>query len=243
MAAGIPARWRHLVPFPRRAAFRRWFPSFESRNIAHLIARAAPDLLVDVGAHEGQFVRRMRAAGLGLPVLSVEPLAGPHARLAARALADPLWLVAPRTALGAAPGRLILHRLADSTLSSALPPHPRAAASPALAVEAREEVPLTTLDRLLAAEAPWAQRPFVKLDVQGSERAVIAGAPETLARAPGLVVELGLTPSYAEEPSYLEILAALDSLGFVPVYLAQVVARRRLGPWLQADAVLLRGGP
>ncbi|GMG83253.1 FkbM family methyltransferase [Paralimibaculum aggregatum] len=231
---------RRLVPFPRRATLRRWFPSFETRNIAHLIARSGADLLVDAGANEGQFARRMRAAGLGLPILSVEPLAGPHGVLSAHAARDPAWQVAPRLALGGSAGRAVLHRYADHTLSSVLAPHPRAAGSPALGIEGTEEVERITLDALLAAHAPAARRPFLKLDVQGAELDILAGAPAALSAAPGLLVELPLMPSYAGEPGYLEILGALDSAGFVPVYCARVVARRRLGPWLQMDCLLLR---
>ncbi|MEO0621386.1 MAG: FkbM family methyltransferase [Pseudomonadota bacterium] len=230
--------WRALIPFPRRTTLARWFPSFETRNIAHLIDRSRADLLVDIGANEGQFVRRMRSAGLSLPVLSVEPLEGAHARLRVAAAADPAWTVAPRMAVGAAPGEIQITRYADETLSSALPPHPRAVASPALAVVGRETVPRAPLDMILA-ENP-AQRPFLKLDVQGVEADVIAGGPETLARTAGVLIELSLTPGYDGEAGYLTLLGTLDRLGFVPVYCAPVTRRRRLGPWLQMDALLVR---
>jgi len=229
--------WRRFLPFPRRAWLRRALPSFETRNIVHLIAQSGADRVVDLGANEGQFVRRIRSAGCRLPALSVEPRGGAHRRRAAAAARDPLWEVAPPVAIGRAPGRLRITRYADATLSSALPPHPRAARSPALRPVAAEDVPVTTLDALMA-DRPG--RPFLKLDLQGAELDAIEGGPETLARAAGLMVELSLTPSYDGEPSYLEILGRLDSLGFVPVYCCPVIARRRLGAWLQMDAVLLR---
>ncbi|MEM9144763.1 MAG: FkbM family methyltransferase [Pseudomonadota bacterium] len=232
--------WRALVPFPRRSTLRHWFPGFETRNIVHLIGRTRADWLVDVGANEGQYVRRLRSGGLALPALSVEPLADMHARLSAEAARDPLWHLAPPMALGASLGRIEITRYADASLSSALAPHPRAVGSPALAVAEREEVALAPLDVVMAEHAPSASRPFVKLDVQGYEMAVMAGASETLARAAGVQIELSLTPGYADEPSYLETLGALDSRGFVPVYCAPVTQRRRLGPWLQMDAVLMR---
>lgn len=232
--------WRRWLPFPRRATLRRWFPDFDTRNLVHLIGRAGADLVVDAGANAGQYGVRLRAGGWRGPILSVEPLAGAHARLTARASGDAGWRVAPRMALGAAAGQGVLKRLADDTLSSLHRPAPRAAGSPALAVEAQECVPVTTLDMLMAAEAPESRRPFVKLDLQGHEMAAIEGGGETLARAAGMQVELAMLESYAGAAGWLDLLGALDRHGFVPVYCMRVVARRRPGPWLEWDAVLLR---
>ncbi len=232
--------WRRFVPFPRRETLRRWMPPFADRNIAHLIARARADLVVDAGANRGGYVARLLAAGCPGPFLSIEPQAEAHAALRARAEAHPGWRVAPRLALGAEAGEITLHRYADDSLASTLRPAAKHAPAAAFADRGAERVPLAPLDRVMAEHAPESRRPFLKLDLQGGEKAALAGAPETLARAAGIQIELPLLPGYEGEAGWLELLAALDALGFAPVYFAPVTARTRLGPWHQTDAVLLR---
>jgi hypothetical protein len=53
-------------------------------------------------------------------------------------------------------------------------------------------------------------------------------------------VELPLVPGHGGEPRWIQILADLDRPGLAPVYCTRVVARRRLGPWLRMDMLLLR---
>jgi len=232
--------WRRFVPFPRRETLARWFPPFEWRNLAHLIDRAGADLVVDIGANRGQYVEKLRAARCRGPFLSVEPQAAAHDALAAKAARVPGWRVAPAMALGAAAGEVTLHRYADDSLASTLAPDARHAAAPAFALLGTERVPLARLDDVMADLAPTARRPFLKLDVQGAEADVIAGAPETLARAVGLQCELALSPGYDGETPYLEMMRLADHFSFVPVYAMKVVARRRLGPWIQMDMVWLK---
>jgi FkbM family methyltransferase len=233
-------RWRHFLPFPRRATLRRWFPPFETRNLAHLIARARADLVVDAGANEGQYVAMLRAAGCPGPFLSIEPQEAAHAALAARAARVPGWRVAPRLALGAGAGEATLHRYADASLASLRAPAARHRPAPAFAPAGGERVPVAPLDAVMAGHAPGARRPFLKLDLQGAEREALAGAPETLARAVGVQVELPLAEGYEGEAGYLELLRLLNGFSFVPAYAMKVTARCRLGPWLQMDMVLLR---
>lgn len=237
----LERRLRRFLPFPRRRTLRRWFPPFEQRNIAHLIAGSGADLVVDIGANVGRYVEELSAAGARGPFLSVEPQSETHAILtaaAARARCD--WTVAPRMAVGAAPGEIVIHRFADSSLASTLKPTAAHAGAAPFAPLGEEVAPVMRLDDLLAAHAPEALRPFVKIDVQGAEDAVLDGATETLRRAAGIQIELALAPAYEGETAYLPLLTRLDAAGFAPVYASRVVARRRLGPWRQMDVILTR---
>lgn len=229
--------WRSLIPFPRRKTLARWFPAFETRKTTALIRHSGTDWVIDIGANRGQFARRLRDTGYAGHILSVEPLPQEHAELLAASAADPRWVIAPRTALGAEPGEITIHRYADSSLSSALRP-----ASSGTAFGEAEEVPtpLTTLDALVAEHVPADARPFVKIDVQGLEMQVIAGGSAVLDRCAGASVELALTRIYDGEPGYLEVLGALDAHGLVPVFFSHVTSKRRMGPEMQMDALLLR---
>ena len=230
-------RWRSLIPFPRRKTIRRWFPGFEARKTTALIRHSGADWVIDIGANTGQFAQRLRSTGYTGRILSVEPMPEEHAGLVSASAPDPDWVIAPRVAIGAAPGELTLYRYADSSLSSALKPERD---GPDFGEPEEVLTPLTTLDALIREHVPDDAKIFVKIDVQGLEMQVIAGGQAALDRAAGVSVELALRRIYRDEPGYLDVLGALDAHGLVPVFFSHVTSKRRMRPEMQMDAVLLR---
>ncbi len=85
-----------------------------------------------------------------------------------------------------------------------------------------------------------AERPFLKIDVQGFEKPVIAGAAKTLERCVGVQIELSLDPLYEGEPNYLEMLGDLEARGFHLAFMLPVVSKLKLGPMDQVDGLLFR---
>ena len=55
---------------------------------------------------------------------------------------------------------------------------------------------------------------FLKLDVQGYERLVLAGGKASLPRVHGLQLEMSLVPLYQGEASYTDLLGEMTALGF-----------------------------
>eukprot|EP01037_Dinobryon_pediforme_P025435 gene25435-27589_t len=133
---------RSLLPFPRRKTLRRWFPSFEDRNLVHLLREQGITHVIDVGANVGQFAQKLRYAGYRGAILSVEPVSSVHDQLRAHAARDATWSVLPRAAGGDRDGTVTINILADSTLSSTL-------TSLHQATIAHETVDLRRLDTLL----------------------------------------------------------------------------------------------
>ncbi len=180
-----------------------------------LLRRHGVRTVLDVGANDGGFASELLLGGYEGRIISFEPLPDAWARLRERAARAANWQVAPRLALSDGEGEAVFHEAGNSASSSLLSmTATHVDAAPASRTVAVMKVRTTTLDaalRSLEHQAPS----FLKLDVQGAERMVLAGAPETLRREViGIQVEMSLAGLYEGQPSASDLDALLKSLGF-----------------------------
>lgn len=196
------------------------------------------DLVVDIGANEGQWARELRAGGYPGSIVSFEPLASAHARLARAADGDAAWIV-HRGALGDEDGEAVLNVAANAGASSSLltmaERHTRAA--PDARYIAQETVRVSRLD---GVDLPDGERLMVKLDVQGAERAVLAGAHATLERTRVVECELSLVELYDGQALMTELVESLAGMGFALWGLRPGFADAARGQLLQADGLFVR---
>jgi len=209
-----------------------------SELVRGLLARHAVDLLVDVGANQGQYAQKFRAHGFAGLMISFEPMEAAFALLNRTAANDPLWVVT-RTALGDKAGEARMDVAANSVSSSLLPISAvHVEAESASRTIGHEVVTVTTLDaqlRDVKGAALW-----LKLDVQGYEHQVLLGAPETLDRTEVVQCEVSFRELYAGQAHYLDILGFLDSAGFVPVSVVPGLTHPLTGEALQCDVLYVR---
>jgi FkbM family methyltransferase len=184
----------------------------------HAGCRVRPgDVVVDAGASEGFFTRF--ALRRGARVIAVEPW-GPMVEALRRTFADEI-----------AAGSVVVEQavLSDGEGEAVLAFDPEtpwgATASPGVAADAapgRETVRRTTLDALIARSA-WGRCDFLKMDVEGAEREVVAGAAATLRRdRPCLSVAV-----YHHPTGYLDIRRDLRSAGLGYEVAGKGLQRRR----------------
>ncbi len=100
------------------------------------------------------------------------------------------------------------------------------------------EVATMRLDTLVAREKLPAPD-LVKIDVQGAELEVLAGASATLAGASVLVVEVSLVDYNRRAPLMAEVIAAVDAIGFKCADVAEL-HRTPTNFVLQLDLVFVR---
>jgi FkbM family methyltransferase len=208
--------------------------------VAALKANAV-DAVIDVGANEGQYGRRLRRHGWDGPIISFEPQADVHGRLMRRASRDAEWIVAPPMALGAIEGMAVLERSAESDMSSLLPQNATMRKiSPSSQTTGQVEVPLQRLDQLPQLRDGRFTRMLLKIDVQGSELDVLEGARGLLDRIVGIQLETALVPLYVGEQGFRTTLDRLDELGFDLHLVIPGYYERKLGRQLQVDLVAFR---
>lgn len=208
----VPARpaGPQAPPFTARYEGPDW--PYRRRRV---LERLEVDLVLDVGANQGQYATDVRAAEYTGRIASVEPSSQQFARLAARAAADPAW-EAHQLALGAQPGEATLNIAANDGKSSSL----LAARGLEFGTTAQmryvgsEVVQVQTLADAGPRIAGDAQRILLKVDVQGLELDVIRGAGDFLSRVVAVELELSLLPLYQDQPDWRALVDALQELGF-----------------------------
>jgi FkbM family methyltransferase len=183
----------------------------------------------------------LRDAGFGGKIVSFEPLTEAHATLARRAAADDGWQVAPRMAIGDRDGEIQLEVSAESDMSSILPQSDLfRRVSPSSVVLRRETVPMARLESAALPYVAPEDRIFLKIDTQGFEPKVMAGAGDLLARLCGVQLEMSLVPCYEGEVGYREMIDRLATAGFEPYLFIPGYFERKLGRQLQLDGVFMR---
>lgn len=223
---------RPFIPFPGKGAWLRWFPPLHERNIVYLMRDLRIDVVLDVGANEGQFARQLRRCGYRGRIVSFEPVGQVHARLAAAAAGDAGWTVAPPLALGAEAGEAAINVHEETTISSFLPiermPYAEAG-TPTKPPLRSERVRVVPLDAIFGDYVKPGETALLKIDVQGFEREVLAGAAESLQKVAAVLIEVSLVPLYAGQMPYLEMLGWLRERGFHAAFFSSVHSRRRHG--------------
>ena len=214
----------------------------EHSRLSLLFAANQIDLVLDIGANTGQWAQSLRDAGYAGDMISFEPLALAHSQLMQNARGDSRWKIAPRVALGERNAEIEMHVAANSYSSSMLPMLPmHLAGAPQSAYVGSEPAPMRTLDSLIGTVIPGIDRRiFCKLDVQGYEARVLAGAEKVLKRTIGLQMEMSLAPLYEGQASFRELLDAMarsefDVYGFVPGFVDPGSGRM-----LQIDGVFFK---
>jgi FkbM family methyltransferase len=206
-----------------------------------LMSRHGVEVVLDVGANAGQYGELLRERGYGGRLVSLEPVAEAFAQLELVARADGNW-EAVRVAASDADGELTLNVTGDSRSTSALARNERFADLPGWAPKETQVVPARTLDGLVPELLRAGERAYLKLDVQGYEQQVLAGAGGVLDRFEAIELELSVTPLYEGQPGVGEMLPLLARHGFRAVSLEPILLDED-GLLMELDGLFARARP
>jgi FkbM family methyltransferase len=210
-------------------------------RLAKLLHHHGVTLVLDVGANTGQYAHDLFAAGYRGRIVSFEPQADAHQTLARRARGNSRWQAAERCALGSQNGTLTLHVARNSVSSSALPmldAHLQAA--PNSDTLRQETVPVYRLDAIADKYIGAGEVVFLKIDTQGYEPQVLAGAQGIINAIMGVQVEMSLVPLYEGQELFDSLRAELEAAGFVLCGLDAGFTHPQTGRMLQVDGVFMR---
>ncbi|HEX6754035.1 MAG TPA: FkbM family methyltransferase [Solirubrobacterales bacterium] len=214
--------------------------SFAKRR-QRLLASERVDLVIDVGAHAGEYAGSLRHGGYGSRILSFEPQAQMFDRLREASSADPLW-DCRNHAVGASRGSTTLHVSGNEGFSSSI--RPMAAiheeAEPESSYVDSESVSVVTLDEAIAEMPEGSDRLMLKVDTQGYESEVLAGAPATLRRCHLVELELVLVELYEGQALFAELVDQMADHGFLLTDIESGFRDPRTSQLLQVDGLFIR---
>ena len=237
-------RLRGLVSKAARARgyeIKRVAPPTEARRIR----RAAVDefgisVVLDVGANDGGFARELRADGYCGRIISLEPTSDAFAQLQTQCRLDPLW-DCRNVAIAAVEGERTINVAANSSSSSLLPMSEQHALSAPRSVYVKSEtVNVLQLDTVYASLELHDEPVFLKIDVQGSELAVLTGSEQALPDIAVIECELSFWPLYEGQALFWEVVEWMRARGFVLTSIEAVHFDIRTGELLQINGLFLR---
>jgi FkbM family methyltransferase len=213
----------------------------DDARVCRLLRRLGIDLVADVGANDGGYVRSLRGAGFTGEVISFEPLADAHARLSSAAAGASAWHVMPRMALGDHDHVSSINIAGNSTSSSILPMQSlHSEAAPTSQYVGSQSVEVKRLDGLTEPRLVRAQAIHLKVDTQGYEMQVLLGSTGILPRIRSMQLELSLVSLYDGQALYREVIDWVTGQGFELVGLVPGFVDERTGRMLQMDGIFAR---
>jgi FkbM family methyltransferase len=217
------------------------YSSPEDLILRRFLKALRPAAIFDVGANIGQYAASVRKCGFAGRIVSFEAIPSVHATLMVAAEKDPNWIVAPCCALGRKAGEARINVAGNSWSSSILAMgdvHLKAA--PESRYLGQEVVRLERLDQIAVPFLPTVGGLLLKVDTQGYEEEVLAGAAALMDRVSAMQLELSLEPLYHGAPDWRRMLELSQDLGFELHGLIPGFCDKLSGKLLQVDGLFLR---
>jgi len=188
--------------------------SFEL-SILKWLAKKNIDVVIDIGANEGQYGNKIRNMGYEGEIISFEPSSEAYEKLLKNCENDQHWFVAPRMAIGEKNGEtemFISHNSVSSSILKISQTHVNMAKDSAY--KSKETVNIRTLDSLFGNCIPKGKNLFLKIDTQGYEMKVLDGIENNLEKVEGIQIELSINPLYEGQELYLDFFEFMEKNNF-----------------------------
>lgn len=198
--------------------------------------------ILDIGANEGQSAYTFRLAFPNADIYAFEPLPECYKKLEIN-LAQLPGMFLHNVAMGDKNDELVFEQNEYAVSSSALTISDKHIDSfPHTKNRKQITVPVQTLDNLFGSREDLGPL-LIKLDVQGYEKHVIAGGPETLSRTQALIIETSFETLYENQPLFDEMYDTIRGLGFSYAGSIEQLYSPHTGKIIQQDALFVKTVP
>lgn len=214
------------------------------RHLPNLLKQHEIEVVIDVGANTGQYGQFLRSAGFTGTILSFEPLSSACEKLLESASQDSDWHVYNH-ALGDVEKEMTINISNYSDFSSFLTPteYSKDTFRHKSEVVGSETVQIKVLDAIID-ELPVTNtdRIHLKMDTQGFDLNVFAGAKSQLTRIRTMQSEISIRELYKGMPDYLTALKTYTDAGFTISGLFPVTRDKKDLTVIEFDCVMVNTG-
>jgi FkbM family methyltransferase len=169
--------------------------------------------IVDIGANRGQFALCARKVISNAEIFSIEPLSEP-AKVFRRVFMNDHLTSLVEVAIGEKEEQRIIHVSQSDDSSSLLPISDlQTTLFPNTAEKEKREIQVKTLSDVIT-RSQLKQPALLKIDVQGYEKDVLAGAAELISAFSFIYVECSFVELYTGQALAHEVIAMLENHGF-----------------------------
>lgn len=198
------------------------------------------NVVLDVGASDGGYAKRLRNLGYKKRIISFEPINKSYMKLMQCAKKDINWQV-HNYGLGNENKIAEINLAANydsSSLLKMLPTHSNAA--PHARYFGKEKIEIKKIDDIFSTMVKKSDNIYLKIDVQGYEHLIIEGGKNSLNDIDTIQLELSLVPLYEGQLLFDEIIAILKGKGYTMIFIEPGFRNKTTGQLLQFDGIFHR---
>ncbi len=196
--------------------------------------------ILDVGANTGQYAQELRKIEFQGEIISFEPISSVFEMLQSNLKGDSKS-IQKQFALGDKNETKTIN-IAKNLASSSFFSRTKYFEEIATQTEyiSEEKVEIKVLDSIFDSLCNEKDVVFLKLDTQGYEKNILAGATESLKKVKGVQIELALKPTYDNQSNFKEIFQILEDAGFTLFSLEEGFEDGNTGRLLEVDGIFFR---
>ena len=197
------------------------------------------DLVIDIGANEGQFAKKIIEYGYKNEIISFEPMKSAFIELEKNSKKLTQWKTV-NLGFGKENSFEFLNISKNSVSSSILQVLKTSTdVEPDTKFISKEKIELITLNQYLSNNEYKDKNIFVKIDTQGFEKNIILGAEKVKDKIKGFLVELSIVKLYSSTEPFSEMIDFLNKLGFELWSIERGFSNKKTGQTLQVDAIFI----